>query len=403
MEQSTKASDDLGRNWWSILKDSPTVLAAIGLFLYGLLYLVYARFYNALGLSPEDVGLGYSNIFLRSLGLLAILSLSGALVVLAYLMSYLNRLLTKPRVDRLSRRGLEVFLRRRERSQQNKVFRLARPAISVIRNVLPVLFVFMFSYQFVQIAATSAQLVQQGGGLNPYRIGPFTILDLRADPVLISWIGNASSDQKALLVHRLLLLGERGGTSVLYDSTSQRLVRVSTAALVLMAANCEATAPDSKQIAESNCKYEYPINRPGVDLQGANLYGHELIEANLQDADLHKADLRNANLFSANLQRVDFGGANLRNADLNRARLEGADLRSADLESAILFSANLQRVDFRGANLRNASFNRARLEGADLRGLNLEDAILLGARADMHTRWPKGFNFKGRGVIMSKS
>jgi uncharacterized protein YjbI with pentapeptide repeats len=140
------------------------------------------------------------------------------------------------------------------------------------------------------------------------------------------------------------------------------VVRAPSASLVSMTANCEATEPHSKPIIESNCKFEYPASRPGVDLRSANLYAHELNRVNLQDADLRNANMRNAELIAANL--------------------ESADLRQADLRNAVLLAANLR--------------------GADLRGAKIEHAHVLRAVADTNTKWPKGFNPRAKGIVISK-
>jgi hypothetical protein len=46
--------------------DIRTVLAALGLLLYGVLRVTYSRFYGELGLAPDDLGLGYIELLVQS-------------------------------------------------------------------------------------------------------------------------------------------------------------------------------------------------------------------------------------------------------------------------------------------------------------------------------------------------
>jgi uncharacterized protein YjbI with pentapeptide repeats len=46
-----------------------------------------------------------------------------------------------------------------------------------------------------------------------------------------------------------------------------------------------------------------------------------------------------------------------------------------------------------------ADLSKADLRGADLRGAQLDDAKLTGARADLHTCWPNGFDPSAAGVV----
>jgi hypothetical protein len=61
--------------WLSTLKDMPAILATVGVLLYGIIYAIYSRYYNLLGIAPEEVGLGYGNILIRSILYLTTLAL----------------------------------------------------------------------------------------------------------------------------------------------------------------------------------------------------------------------------------------------------------------------------------------------------------------------------------------
>jgi hypothetical protein len=340
--------------WLSTLKDMPAILATVGVLLYGIIYAIYSRYYNLLGIAPEEVGLGYGNILIRSILYLTTLALM-LLVFTAILVTiYSSRLFIShatQNVDRMSRRDLEWFVNRQHSWRSNQI-------VGFTFRTLAVLFFAAVSLLFIvgglQLAESYAGLVQAGVEVTPLRVGPVTMLDVRASPVIITWSGNATPDQKALTVHDLFALGQSGGTLILYDSTTQRAVRIPAGSVTSMAANCEAEfSPDSEMI-RSNCRPD-TINRPGVDLQNANLVASRLEHANL----------------------------------------EYGNLRGADLGDAVLFGANLRRADLRGADLRGANLSQADLSGADFRGARIDIYSVMGARVDVETKWPKGFKHKG--------
>jgi uncharacterized protein YjbI with pentapeptide repeats len=73
---------------------------------------------------------------------------------------------------------------------------------------------------------------------------------------------------------------------------------------------------------------------------------------------------------------------------MRRSNLGGANLSHADLRGAILNSADLSRANLKGANL-----NSAILLGADLGYVrNISGVRLLGAKYDINTTWPRGFD-----------
>ena len=124
----------------------------------------------------------------------------------------------------------------------------------------------------------------------------------------------------------------------------------------------------------------------GADLHGANLVGADLDGANLVQANLRGARLQAANLRDANLQGSTLGGANLTVAELPHTNLAGADLRGADLRKAELLATNLAHSDLRGVNLTGAR-------------LSLVD--FTGACYDRLTRWPRGFDPRKHGAILT--
>lgn len=130
-----------------------------------------------------------------------------------------------------------------------------------------------------------------------------------------------------------------------------------------------------------------------ASLSGVNLAGVRLRKANLAGADLRGADLRCADLTCANLERAKLQGADLRGARLIGANLENADLSHVCLSTALLHGASLRGADLRGTNFVGKGAERV-LWGSELRGVELK-----GARCNVATRWPRGFDPKGRGCL----
>jgi uncharacterized protein YjbI with pentapeptide repeats len=186
---------------------------------------------------------------------------------------------------------------------------------------------------------------------------------------------------------------------------------------------------------------------PGADL-------HEIVlpYAALRDAHLSGANLERASLWGANLAFAHMGEARLASANLGHARLayaslfladlSKADLRGAILRHACMWGTNLPGAQLQDADLRGAKLPFARLKGADLAGADLRGAILTeitgasyqfdapeylpqpiqqsdlyrimldavdfagvkltGARYDVHTRWPAGFDPRQHGAVLVK-
>lgn len=100
---------------------------------------------------------------------------------------------------------------------------------------------------------------------------------------------------------------------------------------------------------------------------------------------------------------VDLSYAPLSGLDLsdreNPLLLVGADLSNSDLSGTSLSHAVLQNVNLSGANLRGASLRQCDLRGADLWGVNLLRCDVYGARCDINTKWPAGFDFEEAGAV----
>lgn len=127
-------------------------------------------------------------------------------------------------------------------------------------------------------------------------------------------------------------------------------------------------APDRQGIGQLPLELYVLLNQPGpLWLAGIDLEGVDLAGANLT-------------------------GANLRQARLNRVNLSDTNLVKVDFRQASLVGANLSGSALQGANLIGAALQNADLRGADLTLADLSDANLTGARYDITTIWPTGYD-----------
>jgi hypothetical protein len=120
------------------------------------------------------------------------------------------------------------------------------------------------------------------------------------------------------------------------------------------------------------------------DVQAAVTVLGRMVRSDQPWLRLHTTDLRKARMYGLNMQDALLGNSDLRSARLYDTNLMGADLGGADLRDSYLMRADLSKADLRGA---------------DLRGAQLDDAKLTGARADLHTCWPNGFDPSAAGVV----
>lgn len=90
--------------------------------------------------------------------------------------------------------------------------------------------------------------------------------------------------------------------------------------------------------------------------------------------------------------RVTWLSFELTSTDLRRAELTNADLRRVRLVDCLLNRADLAGADLRGTDLRRADLGTP---GEDL-------AVIHGARADMLTWWPDGFDPAAAGVVIDR-
>jgi Pentapeptide repeats (8 copies) len=295
-----------GRSWLAALRDLPAALAATGLALYAILYAIYANFYGSFGLLPEEVGLGYANIFVHSLGLLTAIASCALALRLAFV----------------------LYILRSKRHSSSRIRRTIATLFRASSLVLPLVFVVLFLIQSFHQTDIFAYGLRFGVDIRPIKLGPVPFLDIRATPVQIIWGNDATPQQKGLAIDYLLYLGRTESTIVLYDFPRQSILRLPSGSATIVALPCR-----------DSCKPPLPPNLSGLDLQGADLHGALLFQAALQGTNLQGANLQGALMTQANLQE-----ANLRDADLRGAILGQADLRGADLQGVKFHEGTFTRT-----------------------------------------------------------
>lgn len=95
---------------------------------------------------------------------------------------------------------------------------------------------------------------------------------------------------------------------------------------------------------------------------------------------------------------ADFFGCDFRNASLRRANLEDAVFYEASLEGATLAGANLKGANFTDANLCGTNLADDVRTGEEACKTDLTGAKFSGARYDVKTRFPSGFDPRAHGM-----
>jgi hypothetical protein len=215
--------------WKDTLGTLPAVFVMAGLLIYAYLSTCYDRFYGSLGVDPHDVGLTYIGTLARSSGfVIASLFIIGCLV---------TAFLGVARGFGVGSVGFAPLSGRR---------------LALVRVVFVGLLIGAFS-SAPFLASNAARDVQAGKPVAPIQFaqGPwspsrppliFPVVAIHADPATVEPAGDTtdSSSIERLQSHRLLYLGQSGGTTVLYDATSDRAVYVPTSSIVLHVADCDA-------------------------------------------------------------------------------------------------------------------------------------------------------------------
>jgi hypothetical protein len=236
------------RDFVSLLSVLQSLLAGGGLILYGALNLAYARFYDRLGLSPNDVGLGYASTLIRSSGLLILVVIPLVLTAGLFVMR------RRPRTRKSSAASPFIVSARHEGLEARKRwprFTALRPiAVWLLGLALGVFTALILPVIATQIArlpeavSSRVEAVKQGREVSPLRWGPLTILDVSATEAQLQWI-NKPSGSPDLSTHHLLYLGQADGQLVFYDSgTHQNVVKLPSNSVALTLNNCPTDRQD---------------------------------------------------------------------------------------------------------------------------------------------------------------
>jgi hypothetical protein len=239
-----------------------SLLVLLGVIIYAILSTVYASFYEALGVDPNDVGLGYANVLAHSVSyvgyVLGIAAVSGLLFVVSVtIIEVASKVLReyrygsatepRPRLSWVAADSLHEFL-------EDSLPGGARPSrIIVVIVVTIVIFSVLLGYGATQGIAAGhiAADVRAGHPIIPRTATPFgiKILAVRADPVLV-WAAGKPDDAPAVekLVNRtdLLYLGQANSTIVLYDPRQHQAIYLPASTVMLSIGACRSPHSNSR-------------------------------------------------------------------------------------------------------------------------------------------------------------
>jgi hypothetical protein len=204
----------------SSLRRIAALLALLGIILYVYLTVVYDRFYSVLHVEPSDVGLSYATTLSRSSGLIAtvVAIVAGAWFLLRWI--------------RGSLRGIGVYL---DFPPLNAVATLALLAGLVLLWAGAPLLAYPIT-EPTREASVAAKAVLAGKPVAPVRLGPITLMDLRAEAATVIPKGKPGDFPAVRDLGKrtnLLYLGQADGTVVLFDPTARQALRIPTDAALL--------------------------------------------------------------------------------------------------------------------------------------------------------------------------
>ena len=202
---------------------------------------VYAQFYSALGLAPEDVGLGYGDLLPLAAATLAVAAAAAAAGLLyVALLTYAAALAITLRGGRLPS-GLRAVLLPAELVAHEGPIDVAaalRAALAGARRVGVLLLAggllaaLAFVVGLYAGAADEAGSVIQGGDARRGTVLGVPLPSIHAERVVVRWMHDRVPDAVPD-VGRCTYLGQAGGTTVLYDVDHRRALRLPTDAVAV--------------------------------------------------------------------------------------------------------------------------------------------------------------------------
>jgi hypothetical protein len=189
------------------LAANPVILLTIaGAGFYAAVRFGQKTFYSRLGLTPEDVGLGRIETLTLAIGLAFYLVVFAAILVgLPTLASWVAL-----RIGRVA-----VWPARSPR--------FARATLIAVVLFFSVSTGFFSIVWFWGQATAAANDVEAG---KPVRLSFLSDTGIHAEKARITWIGDAPKALTDLPTHKLMFLGQSGGTVVLYDVDDKRSIRI---------------------------------------------------------------------------------------------------------------------------------------------------------------------------------
>jgi hypothetical protein len=270
-------------SWKDLASNATAILAVSGVVMYSILTLANGRFYGALSVSPNDVGLGYANTLASSVGAVLTLVLVLALAACAiFLVTFAILLVVNVvrAVRGTSRRVKRPRLSKALSDESGAVDALAIGSllvsvgrIGVVTSLLDifdnlrevrkttlkvtvwgvvVVAVLLIAYALPRVASDRGQAASNGRPVSPPRlpVAAIAVLPLHADPAEVQAVGDKTKAPALVELSSrpsnwspLLFLGQTGGIAVLYDSELKRSVYVPMAAVLLTVSNCAAATP----------------------------------------------------------------------------------------------------------------------------------------------------------------
>jgi hypothetical protein len=207
----TVASGNAAR--WGVA-NPVAVLTAAGLLVYGLLYLIYAQFYDAFGLQPEDAGLGYKDILSRApFAMVVILGEALVFVGIFAVCCGLWWLAVH------GGRWVHLIGRRVPTHPSLRSF----VAFSCVYSIIVALAV-VFGLGFSSESTDAGNVYWEGTAVAPGT----SLVGYVATPAAVRWLTPPSHH-----LQRLLYLGQTTNTYVLYDPRTRKTIDVPEQAVIL--------------------------------------------------------------------------------------------------------------------------------------------------------------------------
>jgi hypothetical protein len=193
----------------SSLRRIAALLALLGVILYVYLTVVYDRFYSALHVEPSDVGLSYATTLSRSSGLIAtvVIIVAGTWLLLRWI--------------RGSLRGIVLDL---ELPPLNAVAALALMAGVVLFWAFAPLLTYPIA-EPTREASLAAKAVLAGKPVAPVRLGPITLMDLRAEAATVIPKGNPATFRRCVTSGSVRTCSTWGRRTVRSCYSTLRLVK----------------------------------------------------------------------------------------------------------------------------------------------------------------------------------